>query len=264
MKAETKQLHWHVLVVDDEVPARFNLESALSDHPQWQLAGSCAGVQSARVALSAGPVDLIFLDVQMPRENGFVLARELCNQEEPPLIIFVTAYDRYAIEAFDVHALDYLLKPFDNQRFAVSLQRAETLLMQRQKKAYGDALRGYVHETDPGPGSVHYLQKLSVRSVGKIESVLLDDVLWMRAAGNYVELHTRERMILHRIPISQLADRLDPARFIRVHRSILIDINQTAVLTAQGDDSHQLTLRCGATVPVSERYLEQVRQLMAS
>lgn len=262
--ADTKQISWQVLVVDDEVPARFNLESALSGHPLWQLAGSCASVNAARTALAAGPVDLIFLDVQMPRENGFVLARELCHLDEPPLVIFVTAYDRYAVEAFDVHALDYLLKPFDNQRFAVSLQRAEALLIQRQKKAYGDALRGYVSETEAGAEGQHYLQKLSVRSVGKIESVLLEDVLWMRAAGNYVELHTAQRMVLHRIPIGQLADRLDPARFIRVHRSVLIDLRQAAVLTSLSDDSHQLQLRCGATVPVSDRYLDSVRAILAS
>lgn len=260
--ADNKSSNWRALIVDDESPARFNLEFALTNHNNWLCAGSCGSVNEARSILASMPVDLVFLDVQMPRENGFVLARELSKVEEPPLVIFVTAYDRYALEAFDVHALDYLLKPFDNQRFEISLQRAEALLNQRQKKAYGDALRSYIYETDQPNTKNIFLEKLSVRSVGKIESVLVDDVLWMRAAGNYVELHTLQRMILHRIPISQLAERLDPARFIRVHRSILIDIKQAAVLTALSDDSHQLTLRCGAKVPVSERYLDHVRQMM--
>jgi len=261
--AETNPECWQVLVVDDEAPARFNLACTLDSHSHWQCAGCCASVDEARQLLAHTAVDLVFLDVQMPRENGFVLARELSRLDEPPLVIFVTAYDRYALEAFDVHALDYLLKPFDNQRFEKSLQRAEALLLQRQKKAYGEALRSYIRDAEQPDTTARYLDKLSVRSVGKIESVLVSDVLWMRAAGNYVELHTRHKMILHRTPISQLAERLDPTRFIRVHRSILIDIGQAAVLTAQSDDSHQLTLRCGAVVPVSERYLDQVRQLMA-
>ena len=261
--AEPNMTQWQVLIVDDEAPARFNLESALTDHQHWHLVGSCDSVQAASALLADRVVDLVFLDVQMPRENGFVLAKALSQLEEPPLVIFVTAYDRYALQAFDVHALDYLLKPFDNQRFAVSLQRAEALLSQRQKRAYGDALRSYVDETEQPPTSNRYLEKVSVRSVGKIESVLLKDVLWMRAAGNYVELHTQQRMVMHRIPISQLAERLDPARFIRVHRCILIDIAQAAALISLSDDSHQLTLRCGATVPVSERYLDRVRQALA-
>lgn len=261
--AEPNATQWQVLIVDDEAPARFNLESALAGHQHWHLVGSCASVQQASALLADHAVDLVFLDVQMPRENGFVLAKALSQQDEPPLVIFVTAYDRYALQAFDVHALDYLLKPFDNQRFAVSLQRAGTLLAQRQKRAYGDALRSYVDETEQPTSNISFLDKVSVRSVGKIESVLLKDVLWMRAAGNYVELHTQQRMVLHRIPISHLAERLDPARFIRVHRCILIDIDQAATLTALSDDSHQLTLRCGATVPVSERYLDRVRQALA-
>ena len=144
---------WQVLIVDDEAPARFNLESALTDHQHWHLVGSCDSVQAASALLADRMVDLVFLDVQMPRENGFVLAKALSQLEEPPLVIFVTAYDRYALQAFDVHALDYLLKPFDNQRFAVSLQRAEALLSQRQKRAYGDALRSYVDETEQPPTS---------------------------------------------------------------------------------------------------------------
>lgn len=260
--AETKSACWQVVIVDDEAPARFNLACTLDSQRDWQCAGSCSSVEEARQLLAHTAVDLVFLDVQMPRENGFVLARELSRLEEPPLVIFVTAYDSYALEAFDVHALDYLLKPFDNQRFEKSLQRAEAMLLQRQKKAYGEALRSYIQDAEQPDLAARYLDKLSVRSVGKIESVVVSDILWMRAAGNYVELHTQHKMILHRIPISQLAARLDPTRFIRVHRSILIDIGQAAVLTAQSDDSHQLSLRCGAKVPVSERYLEQVRQLM--
>lgn len=254
---------WRVLIVDDEAPARFNLESALFGQHRWQLAGSCASVKEASSFLADCVVDLVFLDVQMPRENGFVLAKALSRLEDPPLVIFVTAYDRYALQAFDVHALDYLLKPFDNHRFADSLQRAEMLLTLRQKTAYRDALRSYVDETEQPATGARYLEKVSVRSVGKIESVLLKDVLWMRAAGNYVELHMQQRMVLHRIPISQLAERLDPSKFIRVHRSILIDITQVAVLTALIDESHQLTLRCGAKVPVSDRYLDIVRQALA-
>ena len=119
------------LVVDDEAPGRANLRYALAAHPHWRLVAECEGAAQAAAHLLADPVDLAFLDVQMPGESGITLARRLLELAEPPVLVFVTAYDRFAIQAFEVHALDYLLKPFDDERFAQALQRAEQLLRQR-------------------------------------------------------------------------------------------------------------------------------------
>lgn len=244
------------LIVDDEEPGRVNLRYGLAGHAPWQVAGECASAAAARTAL-AGPdgqgIDVVFLDIQMPQESGLALARELAQRDEPPLIIFVTAYNVYAVEAFEVHALDYLLKPFDDQRLAQTLERAQAMLAQRQRANYGAALRAYAQ---PQPA---YWRQLSVRSVGRIECVQLDEVLWMEAAGNYVELRLAARRVLHRVTLSRLEQHLDPACYVRVHRSAIVRAAQIASLAAHGDGSHQAVLRCGDTVPVSERYLAAVK-----
>lgn len=247
-------------IVDDEEPGRRNLRLAMRAHPAWQLAAQCDSVQSARSALGAARIDLLFLDIQMPRESGLVLARELGAMLEPPLVVFVTAYSVHAVEAFEVHALDYLLKPLDDLRLAQALERATAMLAQRQRGAYGAALRDYAARPT---GAAPYLDHLNVRSVGRIEQVRLADVLWMNAAGNYVALHTARREVLHRVPLGRLETLLRPSEFLRVHRSAIVRRDQVAALAADGDGSYTVSLHCGAQVPVSERHVGDVRALLA-
>jgi two-component system LytT family response regulator len=261
------------LIVDDEMPGRINLRYALAEHANWQVVAECASADAARQALeqqatAQQPVDVVFLDIQMPRENGIALAHSLCQQSEPPIIIFVTAYHAFALAAFEVHALDYLLKPFDDQRLAKTLERAAALLQQRQKAGYGAAVRGWVKDAEQAqaaaPGSAHYWQQVAVRSVGQIECIRLDQVAWISSAGNYVELHLDKRVVLHRQPLSQLAEHLDPAQFIRVHRTALVRISQAVSLASVGDGSFMLTLAGGDQVPVSERYVAGLRGRMGT
>jgi two-component system LytT family response regulator len=251
-----------VLVVDDEALGRENLCRALAAHPAWALAGECADVPSARAFLDGGTADLVFLDIRMPGESGLQLARELAARPAPPLVVFVTAHDAYAIEAFTVHALDYLLKPIDDERLARALERAAALIAQRQLAAHADALRawaasGKIGDT-PGTGGP-YLRQLNVRSVGRIDCVRLEDVRWIEAAGNYVELHLAGRRLLHRIPIGTLERHLDPASFMRVHRRALVRLDQMASLRTAADGSRSVLLRCGSAVPVSERTFGKLR-----
>ncbi|MBU1620518.1 MAG: LytTR family DNA-binding domain-containing protein [Gammaproteobacteria bacterium] len=248
------------MIVDDEAPARINLGFALAEHPDWQVVACCDSAAEAREFLQQQTVDVLFLDVQMPGETGLAFARQLCQQPQPPLIVFVTAYNNFAVEAFEVHALDYLLKPFDDQRLAGTLQRALALLEHRQQANYGEAVRNYVDQLQENVQS--YLQSVSVRSVGKIESVRLSEVQWMQSAGNYVELHLPQRMILHRTPISQFESQLDPQKFIRVHRSVIVSVAQICVLKVVGDGLYQLQLKNGVIVPVSERYVTKLRALL--
>jgi two-component system, LytTR family, response regulator len=259
------------LIVDDEDPGRINLRYALAEHAQWLVAGECASAAAARAALAAGDIDVVFLDIQMPGESGLALARELAQRQEPPLIVFVTAYNAYAVEAFEVHALDYLLKPFDDQRLAQALERAQAMLAQRQRANYGVALRAYAQDQLRGaaPGMpvtapAQYWRQLSVRSVGRIECVQLEDVLWMEAAGNYVELHMAARRVLHRVTLSRLEQHLDPARYARVHRSAIVPVAQIVRLEANGDGSQRAVLRCGDIVPVSGRHLAAVKARLAA
>lgn len=241
------------LIVDDEEPGRVNLRYALAEHPGWSVVDECASVDAANAALTAHEIDVVFLDIQMPRDSGLVLARALAAQSSPPLVIFVTAHNAFALEAFEVHALDYLLKPVNDERLAAALARAEAMLAQRQRAAYGQALRGYVADT----GS--YLQQLSVRSVGSIECIQLADVHWIEACGNYVQLHMAARSVMHRSAISRLAERLDPAIFMQVHRRAIVRADQLARLDTAGDGVHRLHLRCGAQTAVSERHVGAIR-----
>jgi two-component system LytT family response regulator len=246
-----------LLIVDDEEPGRVNLRYSLAAHPQCEIVAECASAASARAALAAGGIDVVFLDVQMPQESGLALARALSLQAEPPLIIFVTAHSVHAIEAFEVHALDYLLKPVDDARLAQAVERATAMLAQRQRRAYGEALRGFA-----GAGASAYLENISVRSIGRVDQVSTANILWIESAGNYVQLHTATRGLLHRVALSRLEQHLDPRQFLRVHRSAIVRREQIASLAVAGDGSYLLTLRCGAEVPVSERYVHMVRAAM--
>ncbi len=246
------------LIVDDEEPARVNLRCALADHPRWQVVDECASVACANRVLAADDIDVVFLDIQMPAQSGLVLARALAEHPNPPLVIFVTAHNAFAVDAFEVHALDYLLKPLNDERLAGALLRAALMLEQRQRAGYGRALRDYV--ADAG----QYLQQLSVKSVGRIECVRLADVRWIEASGNYVMLHQEGRSIMHRTPLSRLAQRLDPASFMQVHRGAIVRVDQLHTLDATGDGSYRLRLKCGDVIGASERYAPQLRERMGS
>ena len=254
-----------VLIVDDEEPGRINLRLALAAHPSWKIAGESADTAQARAFLGAHTVDVVFLDIRMPRESGLALAHEFALQADPPLVIFVTAYDTHAVEAFRVHALDYLLKPLDDADLAKALARAGALLAQRQRAVHTGALRDWSasHQREPGHLPV-YLRQLHVRSVGRIDVVQLEEVMWIEAAGNYVELHLAQRRVLHRVPIGSLERHLDPGTFVRVHRSALVRMDQVTALRTGADGGAAVTLRCGSAVPVSERYLARVRGILST
>lgn len=245
------------LIVDDELPSRANLRLALAAHPDWRLVAECDGTASARAVLAAQEVDVIFLDIQMPAESGLVLAREISRACAPPLIVFVTAYSEHAIDAFEVHALDYLLKPVNDARLAQTVERIGAMLGQRQREAYGAALRDYVDA-----GAQARPERINVRSVGRIEQIRVADILWIESAGNYVELHLAGRAVLHRITLNRLETLLAPEDFLRVHRGAIVRRAEIARLDSVGDGSYRLTLRCGATVAVSERYLAALKSAM--
>ncbi len=262
---------WSVLVVDDEALARSNMQLALAEHPQWCCAAVCASAAEARVAMAQREFDLLLLDIQMPRQNGLSFASELCAANaKPPLLVFVTAYDEHALAAFDVFALDYLLKPFDDQRFAAMLARAEQVLKLKQGAAYAQAMGGFLQEQrsmaagEPCPE----LAFLSVRSVGLLERIAVADIEWIGAAGNYVELHLlaaeglvkgKPRVVLHRATLSTLELRLPKSCFMRVHRTALVRRDAFSSLEVTGDGTYRATLRSGDKVPVSERFLKDVR-----
>lgn len=236
-----------VLIVDDEAHARINLRLTLQALPGWQVIGECASASAARAFLATDSADIVLLDVQMPVETGLDLARELSRGDLPPLVIFVTAHRGHALDAFDVHALDYLVKPVSEERLRQALERAGVLL--RQRSAYTAALRQFV---TPAPG---YWREVTVRSVGRMDRVALADVRWIETAGNYVELHLAERTFLHRSTLAELERYLDPAQFLRIHRRILVRRALMTSLRQVPDGACVVTLADGVELPVSERYV---------
>ena len=249
------------LIVDDEAPGRANLRLAMAAHPDWVLVAECEGTAAARAVLASQDVDLIFLDIQMPAESGLVLAREISRLREPPLVVFVSAHSEHAIAAFEVHALDYLLKPLSDARLAQTIERSAAMLRQRQREAYGAALRDYV-EAGADPGAARRMDHVNVRSIGRIERVGVDEILWLESAANYVELHLGARSVLHRITLNRMEALLPPQAFLRVHRSAIVRRDQIARLESTGEATWRLTLRCGGVVAVSERYLDAVKAAM--
>lgn len=249
------------LIVDDEMPGRMNLRLAMQAHPAWQLVAECEGAAAARAVLAGHDVELVFLDIQMPGQSGLALARELSRLPTPPLVVFVTAYNEHAVDAFDVHALDYVLKPLDDARLAQAVERAAAMLRQRQREAYGDALRRYVAQDG---ADASYPEYLSVRSVGRIERIGVGEILRIESAGNYVELHLAARTVLHRVTLSRLERLLAPGDFLRVHRGTIVRRGQIASLESRGDGGCWLVLRNGHAVAVSERYTAALKQALSS
>lgn len=255
-----------VLVVDDEAPARANLRYALADHPGWQIHGEAANCAQARSVLLTGGVDLVFLDIQMPGESGLELARELAASADPPLIVFVTAYDQHAIAAFEANALDYLLKPFSDERLAHALQRATEMIDLQQRAQYADSIRQMSADAQAQLRGepVSSRRFIGVKSVGKIERIAVADVRWLEASGNYVALHLAQREVLHRATMAQMTEWLDPLLFIRVHRRALVRRSELRSLHSLGAERWEVALTCGRRVAVGESFLVAVRAELAA
>ena len=258
------ELSRRILVVDDETPARTNLRLAIAAHPEWQVVAEAADAPEARLALDQHAVDLVFVDVQMPGENGVRFARGLAARADPPIVVFVTAFDSFAIEAFEARALDYLLKPFDDRRLASTLERAAQLLDLQQRAHYAGALQDLADDQQAQAEGVApaRLASISVKSVRRIERVPIEDLLWVGSAGNYVELHVADRCLLHRAPMAWMEQRLDPALFFRVHRKAIVRRDAIREFRSTDSEGPFLLMVNGDKVAVSPRYLSAVRSLL--
>ncbi len=247
------------LIVDDENAGRVTLRYALARHPHWTIVGEFDNAQSTRDFLAQNEVEVIFLDIHMPQENGLHLAKYVSQLASAPLILFVSAHHAHALEAFEVHALDYILKPFKANRLAQSLERAEEIL--KQKQGYAMALAHFVESTEKQNRGLAppYLEQVIVRSVGEMECIKLDAVLWIASASNYVELHLAQRTVLHRMTLSAFEKAIDPTQFIRVHRTFIVRRREIIQVRVEGDGVYCAKLNCGAEIAVSERYIDEVR-----
>jgi two-component system, LytTR family, response regulator len=209
------------LIVDDEPLARQRLRRLLEADPDIAILGECGDGQQAVADLRGLRPDLVFLDVQMPVLDGFGVLQAV-EGTALPVVVFVTAHDRYALKAFEVHALDYLLKPFDKDRFALALERAKAQVRQGSTLALNERLQELLQAVPtrhPGP------ERLMVKSGGRIYFVRIEDIDWIEAAANYVRLHVGKEAHLLRESLTGLEKKLDPARFVRIHRSTIVNLD---------------------------------------
>jgi two-component system LytT family response regulator len=243
------------LIVDDEPLARRRLKGLLKDEPDVEIAGECEDGPSAVATTKRLTPDVIFLDVQMPGMSGFDVIDAL-GPAHRPAIVFVTAYDDYALQAFDAHAVDYLLKPFDRKRLRHALGRARALTLHdqdlgRRLSAMMADIRGGVPE-----------DRVAVRARDRVYFVRADEIDWIEASGHYVTLHTGRNEHLIRNTITNLESRLDPRRFARVHRSVIVNIDRIRELLPAFHGEFTIVLRDGTRLQSSRGHSERLQALV--
>lgn len=251
------------LVVDDEPPARRKVRRFLEAEPDVRVVGEAGSGFEAVEAIRELEPDLVVLDVQMPGLDGFGVIATLADDELPE-VIFATAYDRYALRAFDVHAVDYLLKPFDRARFGVALARARERVAEQDDEVLGDEVLERVRRlvAEVRGGGERHLERLLVEERGKEILVPVASIDWLEAGGNYVTVHAGGRRHLVRCTLKALVARLPSRRFVRVHRSAAVNLDRVVELRPQGRGDYTIVLEGGAVVPMSRRYRARLKEAL--
>jgi two-component system LytT family response regulator len=232
------------LVIDDEPLARSNVLLLLRKSPEIEILGECGSALEGLEAIPKLHPDLVFIDVRMPEYDGFDVL-EMLGRDAPPAVIFVTAYDQYALKAFDTGALDYLLKPFSNARFARALDRAKERI----------ALRG----SSPGK-----MDRLTIKSAGRVLFLAAGEIDWIEAADYYASLHVGPKTYLVRRSMNELESDLDPSRFCRIHRSAIVNLERVRELRFDSDGEYELVLADATKLRLSRRYRKEVQARLGS
>ncbi len=244
------------VLADDEPLARERLGTLLRSEPDVEVVAECAdGARTIAAIQQLGP-DLVFLDVQMPGSDGFDVIQAV-RPDRMPIVVFVTAYDKYALRAFDVHALDYLLKPFDRDRFQKALQRAREQMEGQQTGDLGRRLLALVHDLKPDQ---QRLDRLVVKAGGRVFFLRTDEIDWIEAAGNYVRLHLGNDSHLFRETMNALEAKLDAQRFFRIHRSRIVNIERIQELQPWFNGEYAVILRDGTRLTLSRGYREKLQE----
>ncbi|MGC3982461.1 MAG: LytTR family DNA-binding domain-containing protein [Steroidobacteraceae bacterium] len=256
-----------VLVVDDELPAREHLSTLLSRMSGISVVGTADNGVDAVAAIRRLNPDLVFLDIQMPGMTGLEVVQEM-GAEQMPVTIFVTAYDRHALKAFELAAVDYLLKPFDDERFEQAVARVRKLHELKQSGQLAQRIRTAFESMGMDTPAVtaapqgQYLARIAVESRGQIRVVPVDHIDYITASGVYADLHVGDKTHVVRERMQSLEERLNPAQFFRVHRSVIVQLDRIDVLLRQAGGDYTLKLKSGAQVPVSRNRIEQLEHWM--
>ncbi len=264
------------LIVDDEPLARRRIRNLLRGRVEFEIAAECANGRQAVTAIAQHAPDLVFLDVQMPDLDGFGVLREI-SRERLPVIVFVTAYDQYALRAFEVHALDYLLKPFDDERFEKTLAWAQAQLQRDQFHQVSQQmlalLEDYHGQRQPDREAARAeasksshdskpLARLIVKSAGRVLFVRAEEIDWIGAESYYARLHVGRQSYLLRETLSALEAQLDPARFLRIHRSTIVNLERIRELQPHSHGEYAVILQDGTQLRLSRSYRDKLHTLL--
>jgi two-component system LytT family response regulator len=247
---------FRTMVVDDEAPARELMQLMLKQYPSVELLGCYAGAKSLLQALRTHMPDLVFMDIGLPDGDGIELARRCIELHPDVFIVFVTAFDNRAIEAFELNALDYLLKPIEDSRLRETMDRLE---QQQDNHRYMDRISWAMNSLDGMPNR----ENMVIRSTRKIDIIALKDVQYLRAAGNYVEVHVNGKTLMQRSTIDEMERRLSGGRFMRVHRSAIANSQFVTQITTDGKGHRTLEMENGDRVDVSDTYKRKVLASMS-
>jgi len=247
-----------VLIVDDEPLARDGVRLHLELESDFEVVGEAASGEEAVAMIQELAPDVVFLDVQMSGIDGFGVVEAL-GAERMPVTVFVTAYDQFALKAFEAHALDYLLKPFDAERFRKAVDRVRAHLRVRQTGGVEAQLAALLGELR---GKREYLERIVVRSGGRILILRVEDVDWLEAASNYVRIHAGGRQYLLRETMSNLEARLDPGHFVRIHRSTMVRLERIRELEPLFQGDYVLILEDGTRLTSSRGYRDRLQAML--
>ena len=244
-----------VLVVDDEFLGRERIRSLLSEHADIKIVGECVNGREAVEAIQNLKPDLVFLDVQMPKIDGFEVV-EIIGTENMPAVIFVTAYDEYAIRAFEINAVDYLLKPFDKERFEKAVERAKReIKTQESPTEIRENLRELLKEVKTEP---QFLKRIPVKSANGTTFVPTEEIDWISASGHYLELHIGNETHLIREKLSVIETKLDPRIFMRIHRSTIVNVDRIESLHPIFNGDQLVILKNGRELNLRRNYYDEL------
>ena len=244
------------IIVDDEKPARTRLLALLDHRPDIEIVGVARDGREAVELVRSRKPELLFLDIHMPELDGFGVLREI-SAAKMPLTIFVTAHDRYAIRAFEAHAVDYLLKPFSDERFEAALEHARESLRHTTRTEWISRISNLLGEEAPADQSSGPLERIVLRAGGRVTFLELKDLDWISAAGVYLHLHIGGKTHLYRSSISAFLQRLDPHRFVRIHRSTVVNTDRIREMRPRGHGDFTIILHDGRELTLSRAYRSQ-------
>ena len=245
------------LIVDDEPLARDRVKRFLRDEEDVEVIGECGNGDDAVELIKSENPDLVFLDIQMPEKNGFEVIKSLSGKRLPT-VVFVTAYDKYALQAFDVHALDYLLKPYNRERIKRAVSRAREHIEHKRLGNLDERLNTLIADLK---SEKKYLERLVVKSIGRVFFLKTDEIDWIEAAGNYVKLHVGRESHMIRETMNGIEAKLDPDKFLRIHRSTVVNIDRIKELHPMFSGDYAVILRNGTELALSRNYRDRFVEL---